>query len=172
MPPKSTPKRVKAAPSSSSTPSKKAKTKKVHTLPSDGGYVRLDSPGCGARADEVLGCFGDIKNTYLIHEDQYEALRYAYSHAKSTNKLKHLKGDLLPPTIGSTEQPLFSTWWPTDNIILPTEEHFPSCAGVGNGGGAAGVGLIRPVNTVQAEALLKSFNENGGKYNPAHPVRV
>ena len=69
----------------------------------------------------------------------------------------------------------YSAWWPTANIILPTDVHFPPAkTGKGEKDTAmeanTGMGLIRPVSITAIEALKASFVENGGAYDANRPV--
>ena len=175
--------------SSSSGSSKKEKSssrKKQKTgAPSDSGKVRLDSPGCGLRADEVIQDHDALRSKYMLTEAVHGPMNLSYMTWKAG---RGLEGDektipILPKPnrcFAATEnQPvLFSTWWPTNGIILPSSEHFPQPKASSNQQSeeetkpscAADIGLIRPVNMKQAEALIASFEDNGGLFDPSHPV--
>ncbi len=73
------PKKRKASQSSSSSPAKK-KTGAKAAMAADGGVVRQDSPGCGAREDEEMPPYAALKKTYLVTEAQMKAYKLEYHH--------------------------------------------------------------------------------------------
>jgi hypothetical protein len=73
-----------------------------------------------------------------------------------------------------SSQVMFSMWWPTARIILPTHTHFPVDPKEGNDTlkETSSMGLIRPVSVANMEGLVKAFAEHGGTYDAGHPVKA
>ena len=154
--------------------------------PSDKGQVRLDSPGFGTRVDETVQDHDALKRKYMLTEAFHDVIMVKYSAYKlrcaagkeDDEKTPHvLPLPNIPVADSKIQSMLWSGWWETDQIILPTTEHFPQTLEVKDGdegkaqsNSKADVGLIRPVNVKQAEALLQSFKENGNLFDPMHPV--
>ena len=186
MPPKraanSAKKASKSSSSSSSSSSSKSKKQKISPL-SDKGEVRLDSPGFGTRQDDKILDHDALRRKYMLTEGYVGQIRLHYNkHKESTaNQPPEQKCPILPePTVevGSDNQPVLSShWWPTDQVILPTAAHFPQTLRTEESDEdntathcVSAVGLIRPVNVKQADALMQSFKENGNCFDPNHPV--
>ena len=123
----------------------------------------------------------------MLTEDYASQIWLAYNFYRASrgdNEEKKKPVSILAVPVAtppSDNQPmLFSTWWPTQRVILPTPEHFPqpkssskkseACGEDSKSSWVASIGPIRPVNIKQTQALLKSFEENGNRFDPAHPV--
>jgi hypothetical protein len=172
----------KSSSSSSSSSKKSASAKKQKMSPlSDKGEVRLDSPGFGVRADDKIQDHDALRRKYMLTQDYYQQIWLHYTSYKTANHPPEHKCPVLTePTLieDPDNQPVLSShWWPTELIILPTAAHFPQTLGTEEldeetkSSSSAAMGLIRPVNVKQAEALLQSFKENGNCFDPNHPVR-
>ena len=155
--------------------------------PSDKGHVRLDSPGFGTRVAEKVQEHDALKRKYMLTDAYHAQILVLYSAYKSRvadgSEEKEPQPHILPlPDIPQADSKiqsmLMSSWWETDGIILPTAVHFPQTLEVKGGdegkenanSSKADVGLIRPVNVKQAEALCASFKDNGNLFDPMHPV--
>ena len=187
MPPKKTPKKRRASSSSSSSSPTKNKINKKSAMTSDRGAVRQDSPGCGERTDEDVPDHAALKRMYLVTESdvKHHCALYALHKANKSNtvhtadkaiadwkrEVQRVEDEKVPADL--VEAVMYSMWWKTSDILLPTASHFKRQGAAPASKTAAGsdsIGLIRPINQDQAARLQTSFMDNNGNYNPQHPV--
>jgi hypothetical protein len=75
------------------------------------------------------------------------------------------------PAFKLNKQVMYGQWWPTGQIVLPTQEHFPFEKDDSSTLKATkDMGLIRPVSKSGLHALEMAFDEHGGLYDAGHPV--
>ena len=149
-----------------------SKNKKKHKANEcDAGLVRLPSPGQGARANEPMLGFVELKEKYLLSNAYMFYVEQAVADAPtSASPSKNKKKPPLETTAvdGDDGDLLYSAWMDTNRIHLPQPHHFSFAADEEVKGNLAG--LIRPIKVKHAEGVRRAFVENGNKYDPARPV--
>jgi hypothetical protein len=119
--------------------------------------VRTESP-----LMEAMPSPKEVKDKYMISEADMMGWRAVAEDKKVDEASEAFVG---------AKGVMYSAWWATSQILLPTNAHFP---GKQNKNATlsveANMGLIRPVSTESLENLKAAFEEHGNMYDAGHPV--